>query len=294
MTYTSKADTELARKLEKHVYELAHEIGNRSVCDHENLAKAEKYIAGQFALLDYDVEIQSFKAVDRTVKNLIATKGGITKPEEIIIVGAHYDTCFNPGADDNASAVAGLLELAGSVATVKTDRSIKFIGFVNEEPPFFMTEVMGSQVYAKDAKARKEDIKAALILEMIGYYSSEPNSQTHPPFLSYFYPHEGNFIAVVGNLRSRKLVKKIVSSFKKTSAFPIESLATANVVPGTDLSDHLAFWEEDYRAVMITDTAFYRNPNYHCSSDTYETLDYESMAEVVKGLCEVLLELANE
>lgn len=290
---TKKENTQLVERLEHHVYKLAHEIGDRSVYEYEKLDEAARYITEIFRSFGYNVEFQDYSVLNKKVKNIIATKIGMQKLEEIIIVGAHYDTCFNPGADDNGSAVAGLLELAKFMSDKQINRSIKFIAFVNEEPPFFKSELMGSRVYARDAKARGEDIKAVLILESIGYYSDRPHSQQYPPIFGLFYPNKGNFIAIVGNLRSRQLAKEVVSNFKNYTRFPIESVVTFGFIPGVDFSDHWSFWKEGYPAVMITDTAFYRNPNYHSSTDTYEKLDYESTAEAVKGLGGVLIELAK-
>lgn len=291
---TKGENPQLVNILKSHVYKLAHEIGERSVFRYDNLEESARYITEGFESFGYDVEFQNYNLLDRAVKNIIATKLGIHRPEEIIIIGAHYDTCFNPGADDNASAVAGLIELARFISDKKTSRTIRFIAFVNEEPPFFKTEDMGSRVYVKAAKQAKDDIKAVLILESIGYYSDKPNSQQYPPLFGLFYPNKANFIAVVGNFNSRRLVKDVVSSFRSKTDFPIESVTTFGFVPGVDFSDHWSFWEEGYPAVMITDTAFYRNPNYHRSSDTYEKLNYESMAEVVKGLTAVLTTLAGK
>ena len=292
-TGIKKEDTQLVEKLKQHVYKLAHDIGDRSVYEYERLDEAARYITETFRSFGYNVEFQNYSVLKREVKNIIATNIGVERPEEIIIVGAHYDTCFNPGADDNASAVAGLLELARFMSDKRTNRSIKFIAFVNEEPPFFKTEIMGSRVYTKDAKARGEDIKAVLILESIGYYSDKPHSQQYPPFFGLFYPNKGNFITIVGNLRSRWLVKKVVSNFRNQTQFPIESIVTFDFIPGVDFSDHWSFWKEGYPAIMITDTAFYRNPNYHESTDLPQTLDYQSMGEVVNGLYYVLLRLCK-
>ena len=285
-------NSELVKMLKAHVYKLAHVIGDRSVYKPDKLNEAADYITEQFKSCGYDVEFQTYTLMAQTVKNIIACKKG--KSDEIIIVGAHYDTCFNPGADDNASAVAGLLELARLMSDKKTGCTIKFIAFVNEEPPFFKTENMGSCVYAKDAKSRKEKIKAVIILEMIGYYSNEPKSQKYPPLFGLFYPDKANFIGVVGNFSSRRLVKETVEGFKKGTEFPIESVVTFSFVPGVDFSDHWSFWREGYPAVMVTDTAFYRYSHYHTYLDTYEKLDYESMAEVVKGLESVLVELEKK
>lgn len=288
-----KENNRLAGTLKSHVYKLAQEIGERSIFKYEKLDEAARYIAEQFSSFGYNVEFQNYTVLNKTVKNIIASKAGIERPGEIVIVGAHYDSCFNPGADDNASAVAGLIEMARSMSDKQANRSVRFIAFVNEEPPFFKTEDMGSRVYTREIKAKAENIKAVLILEMIGYYSDRPHSQRYPPVYGLFYPNKANFICVVGDFRSRWLVKKVVSSFKNQSQFPIESMVAFGFIPGVDFSDHWAFWKEGYPAVMITDTGFYRNPHYHASSDTYEKLDYESMSEVIRGLSAVLIELTE-
>jgi len=289
----TKENSEFAKTLESHVRKLADEIGDRSVFKYEKLDEAARYITQTLRSFGYNVEFQSYNVWDKTVRNIIASKEGVQKPEEIIIVGAHYDTCFNPGADDNASSVAGLLELAKFFYHRQTNCSIKFVAFVNEEPPFFKTADMGSVFFVREAKAKGENIKATLILEMIGYYKDNPNSQRYPPFFGFFYPNKGNFIAVVGNPHSRRLLRQVTSTFRNHSRFPLESVLSFGFIPGADFSDHWSFWKEKYPALMITDTAFYRNPHYHISSDTYEKLNYESMAEVVKGLMEVLTELTK-
>ena len=212
-------------------------------------------------------------------------------PGEVILLGAHYDTCFNPGADDNASGVAGLLELARLVANRETDRTVEFVAFVNEEPPNFKSDNMGSRIYAMKAKAEKKNIAMVIILESIGYYSQ---NQKYPVFLGPFLPHKGNFISVIGNLYSKLLVNKVKSVFKKYSGFPVESAALPTFISGIDYSDHWSFWQEGYPAVMITDTAFLRNHNYHKQSDRADTLNYEKMAYVIEGFSCALMDLANK
>lgn len=290
---TVRGDSKLSKQLKEHVYRLSHEIGERSLFKYEKLNEAAEYIINQFSSFGYNVEFQDYVLWNRTSRNIIATKTGTEKPEHIIIIGAHYDTCFNPGADDNASAVAGLLELARLLYAKETNCTIRFIAFTNEEPPIFKTDNMGSRVYAKQVRVNGENIKAVLILEMIGYYTDKPHSQKYPPILGIFYPNKGNYIMVVGNFTSRKLVKKVTAAFKNKSRFPVESLVASGIVPGVDFSDHWSFWKEGYSAVMITDTAFYRYPHYHSNSDTYEKLDYGSMSEVVRGFEEVLIEITK-
>lgn len=287
------ANIQLAGTLRGHVQKLADEIGDRSIFKYKQLNQAADYITEQLQFYGYHVKFQHYAVFGKTVKNIIATKIGQRFPNKIIIIGAHYDTCGNPGADDNASAIAGLLELAKSLASVPTACTIEFVAFVNEEPPFFKTKNMGSFIYAKAAKASGKNIAAVLILEMIGYFDNKPNSQSYPFLFGPFYPNKGNYIGVISNFKSRRLAKDIVKIFKKQSQFPIERVSTLAFIPGVDFSDHWSFWKLNYPAVMITDTGFYRNPNYHKMTDTYKTLDYTSMAEVIKGLKEVVIDLCE-
>jgi hypothetical protein len=271
--------------LKKHVVEISDKIGERNYWFFENLNKALDYIATGFEQCGLPVELQTYKIDGKKFSNIIATKKGNSSADEVIIVGAHYDSVVgSPGADDNASAVAGLLELARLFSKQDTDKTIKFIAFVNEEPPYFQTGQMGSRVYAKEAKKKKENIVAMISLEMIGYYSQNRRSQEYPLFLGLIYPDAANFIGFVSNLGSKSLADKLTKSFKKHSEFPVEKIAAPGIVPGIDWSDHSSFWKYGYKAMMVTDTSFYRYFHYHSQSDTYEKLDYESMAEVVKGL----------
>ena len=240
---TEKENTQLVERLKNHVYKLAHENGDRSVFQYEKLKEVERYIRKELSLFGYKIELQSFEVYGREVTNIIAIKNGTTKPDEIVILGAHYDTCFNPGADDNASGVSVLLELGRALSRIPTSRTLKFIAFVNEEPPFFKTKDMGSMVYVREAREKKEDIRASLILETVGYYTDTPNSQRYPPLFGFFYPNKGNFITIAGNFSSRWLAKKVVSSFKENTQFPIESVVTFGFVPGVDFSDNWSFWK---------------------------------------------------
>lgn len=279
--------------LKVHVKRLSSDIGDRSVFKYDKLKEAKDYIVNELKSYGYEVEFHGYTIYDKFTENIIVNKKGKVRPDEVIIVGAHYDTCFNPGADDNASSVAGLLELARMFSSAETGRTIRFIAFVNEEPPFFKTENMGSFQYVRELKKKDEDVKGVLILEMIGYYSNKLFSQRYPPLFGLFYPNRANFIAVIGNFHSRQLVRNIKRNFRRHSKFPIESVTTFGFVPGVDFSDNWSFWKEGYRAVMITDTAFYRYPYYHSSQDTYEKLDYNCMAEVVNGLYCVLYEISK-
>jgi len=283
----------LAESLKKHVYKLSHEIGERNIYKYDKLNEAAEYIMEELRSFGYVADLQAYSARGKIFRNIIATKNGERNSDEIIILGAHYDTKGNPGADDNASAVAGLLETARAFSNKVSGRTIKFIAFVNEEPPFFKKKTMGSRVYAKAARGKADNIIGALILEMIGYFSNEPGSQHVPPGFSFFYPNKGNFIGFAGNLKSKRLVRDTAAYFRRGTSLPVEWVVAPSILIGIDFSDNWSFWKERYPAVMITDTAFYRNPNYHKISDTYETLDYESMSEVVKGLTAALDKLAD-
>jgi Zn-dependent M28 family amino/carboxypeptidase len=272
---------------------LAGDIGDRNTQSFEGLERARDYIAAQFRGAGYAPRLEPFEADGRTVENVIVEKKGLSRPDEIVLVGAHYDTCFNPGADDNASGVAGLLELARSFESKNPARTVRFVAFVNEEPPFFRTELMGSRVHAKGARERGEKIAVMIALEMIGYYTDRPFSQKYPPLLGLFYPNRGNFIAFVGDFASLGRLSRAKKAFRGASTFPVRILAAPHALPGVDFSDHASFWKENYPAFMVTDTAFYRYPHYHSFKDTPDRLDYPSMAEVVLGLEAVLLEFAG-
>lgn len=288
----SENDIKVAESLKFHILELSNEIGERNIFKKGSLEKSAEYIAEQFESFGYNVGLQKYNAFGSEFKNIIVEKRGINNPEEIIIVGAHYDTSSTPGADDNASGVAGVIELSRFFSNEKIDRTIRFVAFANEE--FFRTSQMGSWIYAKEIKKRNENIIAMISLEMIGYYSNDFNSQRYPLFLGPFYPNKGNFITIVSDFNSSWLGKDIQKLFKRHSEFPIKKLAAPSFITGVDWSDHWSFWEEGYPAIMITDTSFFRNKNYHELSDTWDTLDYKKMSKVIDGLRYSLLDFANK
>ena len=264
---------------------MATEIGERNVIRPEALAAAADYIRGEWTAMGYAVTSQSYRTHGVLSENLEVSIAGTARPDEIILIGAHYDSVQgSPGANDNASGIAGLLEIGRAFAGRGFARSLRMVAFVNEEPPFFYWGEMGSMVYAKAARARRDDIRLMASLEMLGCYSDARGSQGYPPLLRFFYPERGNFIAFVSNLRSRETLRRLVSAFRRHSDFPAESLATFAFVPGVSWSDQLSFWREGYRALMVTDTAFYRYAYYHTPHDTPEKLNYPAMARVVDGL----------
>lgn len=273
---------------------LASEIGPRDLFNNNRskLRLAEDYILRRFKSSGCEVEQHEYHAAGVPVRNIICVKHGLRKPEEIILLGAHYDTFNNPGADDNASGIAALLALADHASGKEFGRTIKFAAFVNEEPPFFRHEGMGSAVYAASAAARGEDIKVAVILEMIGYFTEARASQRYPPLIGPFFPSRGNYAAQISDIRSAGTAFRIADSFRGASTLPLRTAVLPSFVPGADYSDHRSFWRAGYPAVMFTDTAFYRNPHYHKSTDLPETLNYEYMASLTDGLRAVLDDLA--
>lgn len=284
----------LARRLRSHVHTLAGGIGERNYTRPAALKAAEDYVRAALGASGYEVAAHSYVVRGVRSANLEVTRAGSRWPEEIILVGAHYDSVFgSPGADDNASAVAVLLELARVWQGRRPARTVRFVAFTNEEPPFFFSKQQGSRVYARAARRRGDDIRLMISLEMLGFYRDEPGSQSYPPFMRRFYPERGDFVALVSNFRSRRLMRRFARLFRASCAFPLEHLATFTWLPGVAWSDHLSFWREGYRALMVTDTAFFRNPNYHAATDTPDTLDYGRLAAVTSGLDRALAALAD-
>ncbi len=281
--------------LRKSVKRLSAEIGSRGYLQKDSLEKTMEYITSEFKSYGYEPLFQTYSVNGREFKNIWVEKKGKGLSGKVFVVGAHYDTVSGtPGADDNASGVAGLLELARVLADEPMEMTVQFAAFTLEEPPFFRTRSMGSYVYAKGLKDTGAQVDGMICLESIGYFTDEPGSQQFPlPFFRLFYPDTGNFITFVGDIHSKRFLEKAKDSFKKGTDLPAESLSAFSIVPGVDLSDHRSFWKFGYKALMVTDTAFYRNPNYHGQGDTIDTLDYSRMAEVVLGLRMTVLDLAG-
>lgn len=284
----------IAAQLQADVEMLAGTIGPRSPLLHRKMGDAAEYIIDRLAQSGFEAHEEVPVPAGAQTPNIIVEVAGTQRADEIIIVGAHYDTYpGTPGADDNASGVAGVLALARAFVDTPQARTLRFAFFVNEEPPNFQTPNMGSWVYARQCKARGDNIVAMWSLESIGYYSDAPGSQQYPAPLNLLYPSEGNFIAFVGNVESRELVRRTTDAFRRLAQFPAEGAALPGVIAGVGWSDHWAFWQEGYSALMVTCTAPFRNPNYHLATDTPDTLDYERTARVVAGLEAVLIEFAN-
>lgn len=292
-----RKDIELA-DLRTYIEMLAVKIGERNVEEYKNLQQAATWLESALGPnnMGYKVERQTYQVGGKDCHNIEVQIIGKTKPDEIVVVGAHYDSVVGtPGADDNASGVAALICLANAFVGSEPERTLRFVGFVNEEPPHFQTGAMGSYVYAKRCKERKEDVVAMLSLDSLAYYSDVKGSQDYPPTLSARYPDTGNFAAVVGNLESNSLIDQVADRLQASAGgVPVEKLSFAASLPGVGWSDHWSFWEFGYPAAMVTDTAPYRNEHYHKPSDLPGTLDFDRLQKVTIGLRAVIAELVGD
>jgi Zn-dependent M28 family amino/carboxypeptidase len=280
--------------IRQHVEMLAGTIGERNLWRYTALQRAAEYIEAQLAASGLTPRRHTYEVSRVPVSNIDATITGTTNAEEVVVVGAHYDTITGcAGANDNGSGVAAVLELARRFAGRAQARTIRFVGFVNEEPPFFQTAQMGSLVYANAARVRRERIVGMLSLETMGYFSDERGSQKYPGPVGALYPDVGNFIGFVSNLGSARLLMKARRAFRKRTTFPLQSASIPEAIPGVGWSDHWSFWQSGYPALMVTDTAPFRYPWYHTAEDTPEKLDYEKLTAVVDGIEAVVEALAR-
>lgn len=280
-------------RLEAHVRKLSIEFAPRDIGHLENLDRAATYIAGELTQAGGAVSEQAYRVEGNSYRNIVARFGPDTG--ERIVVGAHYDAFEAlPGADDNASGAAGLLELARLLGQQAPALRVELVAFSTEEPPYFGTTGMGSSVHAVFLGKENVKVRAMLSLEMIGYFSDANGSQHFPiGVLSALYPSTGNFISVVGRVSDGFLVRQVKSSMSGAAPLPVHSINAPSLIPGVDFSDQRNYWHEGYNAVMITDTAFYRNRNYHTANDTAEKLDYKRMAMVVEGVYAAVNDLAR-
>ena len=293
--FDNKIDTFfLVNSIKKHINRLAVDIGPRPVTNELSIKKTENYITNYFKNIGLQVQLQQYKYGNYDITNIITGSQENLLSSKYYVIGAHYDSVPETyGADDNASGIAVLLELARYTMQEKISLPVRFVAFTAEEPPTFSTHYQGSKVFVKSALENKDEILGAIILEMVGYTSNE---QAYPLVLKWMgYPSKGNFIGIVGNRKSKKFGQSIFQSFKKNEQLPVETLFVpfnGRILPDTRLSDHSPFWDAGLSAVMITDTAFFRNPNYHTPKDTFDTLDYFFMAELVKSLLITLKKLS--
>lgn len=289
----------LCDALKADVNTLAGDIGKRNVITrYEALCAAADTIERSLTKVGYQVRRQGYEInwlKGRPCYNLEVEIRGTIYPDEIVVIGAHYDSMEDtPGANDNASGVAALLALARAFAGSRPERTLRFVAFVNEEPPFFWTRNMGSLVYARQCRARNERIIAMLSLETLGYYSDEPGSQRYPiPLLGRIYPTTGNFVGFIGNIGSRSLVRTAVKSFRRAALCPAEAAFLPVWITGIGWSDHWAFWRQGYPAIMVTDTALFRYRWYHTLDDTPDKLNYDRLTLAVEGLKTVVSDLTG-
>lgn len=285
----------LTHRLQMHVERLAGDIGERNVFASEALQRAAVYIEDEWGTMGYDVERLEYDVSGIRCANLVTTRKGSARSSEILLLGAHYDSVIgSPGANDNASGVAALLEIARMFQAVEPMLTVRFVAFVNEEPPFFWTHKQGSMVYAEAARRRGDDIRLMASLETIGCYSDQPGSQSYPPLFRLFYPNRGNFIGIVSDFGSRPAMQLLAEAFRAQSDFPLQTVSTFRFIPGVSWSDHRSFWRHGYPAVMVTDTAFYRYRHYHAPTDTADKLAFPELAQVTLGLFEAFAVLARE
>ncbi len=284
----SPEDIDLRAELKSDVQALAGEIGERNMARYPQLNAAADFIEDSFSRAGLHPRRDSYEVRGQACHNIEAEIPG-TRPN-VVLIGAHYDSVFgSPGANDNGSGVAALLALARRFAGKPAQQTLRFVAFVNEEPPYFLSEQMGSFVYAGRCKARGDRISAMISLETIGYFSDAPHSQTYPaPGLGVFYPTVGNFIGFVSNVHSRALLRRSIALFRKHAKIPSEGAALPSFVPGVSWSDQWAFWQHGYPGIMITDTAPFRYPHYHSATDTPDKLDYDRFALVVSGMQKVI------
>jgi hypothetical protein len=305
----SPDEVALGDELRADVQKLAGEIGERNMWHYPQLNAAADFIEASFSRAGLRTRRDSYEMRGQTCHNIEAEIPGasqgaaVSSPPPIIVIGAHYDSVFgSPGANDNGSGMAATLALARRFAEKQSERrltqtpykTLRFVAFVNEEPPYFLSGEMGSLVYARRCKERGDKISAMISLETIGYFSDAPNSQTYPsPGLGLFYPKVGNFIGFVSNVRSRALLRLVTGLFRKHAKIPSEGASLPAFIPGVSWSDQWSFWQHGYPAIMVTDTAPFRYPYYHSSNDTPDKLDYDRFALVVSGMEKVIENLSG-
>lgn len=290
----SPSQSALRDALRADVVKLAGEIGERNVILSGPYAEAAKWIEQSLAAAGCVTSRQTYIVEGVECANVEGEVRGTSRPDEIVVIGAHYDTVDgSPGADDNASGVAAMLAMARLFARHPQKRTIRFVAFANEEPPYFLGETMGSFVYARRCRERNETMVAMISVESIGVFSDAPGSQQYPAGLEHLYPSEASFIAFASNVKCAPLLRRVVDAFRANATIPSEGGALPEEVPGVAWSDQWSFWRHGYDAVMVTDTAPFRNPHYHTERDTPETIDYERLARVTEGLVDVVRELAG-
>ena len=295
MADTDRAEIQaLEPRLMGHVRVLGEIIGERNLHRPVALRAAADYIRQVWKKQGFEVGEERFEILGQPCVNVVVEQKGSKQPGTIVLVGAHYDTVIgSPGANDNATGVAILLEMSRALRRETLDRTVRLVAFANEEPPYFLTEMMGSRQHARQARTRGEDIAAMFSLETLGYYSNATGSQRYPLPFGAFYPRTGNFLGVVGNLSSRQLVMDFLRQFMSVSDFPVEGIATFEGIPGINWSDHWSFWKEGYPALMLTDTAPFRYPEYHSLHDLPGQINGTEFARAAHGIIRTIRRMAE-
>lgn len=291
----NKEAQSIKNDLNQHVHHLAENIGERNMWRLTQLNDAADYIEQVWQAQGFNVKRHTYKIENKEYYNLYIDISGNDLRDELIIVGAHYDSVYgSPGANDNGTGIAAILALSKQFKNKKPKRSLRFVAFTNEEPPIYFSKYMGSMEYVNSILSEKEKIKAMISVETIGYYDDTPNSQKYPFFLKLFYPNRGNFIGFVSNMFSRKLLRRSLLVFRNKAQFPSEGIAAPSFIPGVAWSDQWAFWRQGIPAIMITDTALFRYPYYHAKEDTPDKIDYDRLTRAVLGIEYVIDDLLGK
>ena len=286
-------EAQIRDDLAGYVNQLSLAIGERNMDHIDSLNAAADYLLHTLGQESFALSTYQYLVRGKFVKNIEVRVTGMTWPAKNVVVGAHYDSAQgSPGANDNATGVAAVLELARLLKDSRPDQTIRFVFFVNEEPPYFQTDSMGSLAYAKNLRSQNVNVSAMISLETIGYYSDAQDSQHYPAGFGLLYPNVGNFIGFVGNPASRDLVRHALRTFRQSAHFPSEGVDAPAWLTGIGWSDQWSFWQQGYHGIMVTDTALFRYPYYHSSGDTPDKVQFDKMARVVEGLQRVILGLA--
>lgn len=290
----TEAEQAMRERLRRDLTVLAGDIGERNVGRPDAYRRAAEFIAAELAAADYAVSRQAYTVDGVVCANLEAERRGSSRAEEFIVIGAHYDTVRGcPGANDNGTGVVAMLELARALRASPSARTIRFVAFANEEPPWFQTPLMGSYVYAERCRSRGERVVGMISLETLGCYSDRPGSQHYPFPFNLIYPDRGDFVAFVSNGASRTWLHQVVAAFRRHARFPSQGGAVPDAVPYGGFSDQWSFWQNGYPALMITDTAMFRYAHYHAHSDSVEQVDFDRLTRVVEGLRHAIRDLAD-
>lgn len=288
-------ELQLKDLLRADVESLAGTIGERNVLSKPaQLEAAAQFIEDSLRASGLQPQSQWYKIGHTQCRNIEAEIRGTSRPEEVVIVGAHYDSVVeSPGADDNASGVAAMLALARSFEAIRPSRTLRFVAFTNEEPPYFGTEEMGSLVYAKKCRQQGDRVVAMLSIESVGFYTTSPATQHYPAGLGLIYPSKGDFVAFVGNVFSRSLVHEAIRTFRGSGALPSLGAALPYAIPGAGWSDHWSFWQQGFPGIQVTDTAVYRSPHYHTPQDIPDRLDYDRLTRFTSAMGAVIGQITS-